>query len=159
MVTEFRKIGKCADNSVARRAVGIGHQPLMSALWCTNGAPHLQRKPKENNSYIVNWYLAHEPVREKQVEDDWMVKSTLAEFCSTNITACLDNFSLLFPWFEWLSPNCNGNLRHSCVCVAKIKSGPRNILTWANPTKKSWSLVRLTAGSLFSSPFFQTHDW
>lgn len=32
-------------------------------------------------------------------------------------------------------------------------------LTWANPTKKTWSLVRLTAGSLFSSPFFWTHDW
>lgn len=43
MLTEFRKIGKCADNSVPRRAVGIGHQSLMSALRCTNGAPHLQK--------------------------------------------------------------------------------------------------------------------
>lgn len=53
-------------------------------------------------------------------------------------TSCFTSYLLLF--------------LHTCFsfCVS--------FHTWAKPKKKSWSLVRLTAGSLFSSPFFFTHD-
>lgn len=65
---------------------------VTSPSWALSGVRtehHTYKKPKENNYYIENWHLAHEAVREKQLEDDWMVKSTMAEFCSVNMAAII----------------------------------------------------------------------
>lgn len=44
MATEFRRVGERADDSVAGRAVGVGHQALVCALWSPDGAPYLQNR-------------------------------------------------------------------------------------------------------------------
>lgn len=44
VAAEFWRVGERADDSVAGRAVGVGHQALVCALWCPDGAPHLQNQ-------------------------------------------------------------------------------------------------------------------
>lgn len=67
MVAELLKIGQRADDSVSRRAVGVGHQSLMGALWCTNRAPHLQQTQTKQFLYSLLAFSR------KQEEDGWMV--------------------------------------------------------------------------------------
>lgn len=42
VAAEFGRVGQRANDSVTGRAVGVGHQALVCALWGPNGAPHLQ---------------------------------------------------------------------------------------------------------------------
>jgi len=48
VAAEVRRVGQRADDSVSGGAVWVGHQALMSALWCSNGAPHLEDTGKSD---------------------------------------------------------------------------------------------------------------
>lgn len=41
---EVSGVGEGAQHSETGRAVGVGHQPLVRALWCAYRAPHLRAR-------------------------------------------------------------------------------------------------------------------
>lgn len=41
---EVTGVGESAQHAEAGRAVGVGHQPLVRALWCADRAPHLRAR-------------------------------------------------------------------------------------------------------------------
>lgn len=47
MAAEIWGVGERADDSVARWAVWVSHQALVSALWCSNRTPHLQNTQEQ----------------------------------------------------------------------------------------------------------------
>lgn len=41
---EVTGVGESAQHSETGRAMGVGHQPLVRALWCADRAPHLRAR-------------------------------------------------------------------------------------------------------------------